>query len=256
MEAKQAGVTCSIGLASYPSDGVLLDELVTAADTALYHAKETGGNRIYRASQILSEPVGKAGANARHTSLSVVYALAAAVDTRNPYIYGHSRKVNAYAVALAEALSLPPETVSRISTAALLHDVGKIGIPDELLNKNGELSDADWYQIKLHPRLGANIVGNVPSLVPCLSGILYHHERWDGNGYPERLKGESIPLEARILAIADAFDAMTSARPYHPIFSREEALEELKRGAGTQFDPKLVEAFINIIKAGLPASVT
>jgi HD-GYP domain-containing protein (c-di-GMP phosphodiesterase class II) len=234
---------------------VLLDELVTAADTALYHAKETGGNRIYRASQILSEPVGKAGANARHTGLSVVYALASAVDTRNPYIYGHSRKVNAYAVALAEALSLPPETVSRISTAALLHDVGKIGIPDELLNKTEALSDADWYQIKLHPRLGANIVGNVPSLVPCLGGILYHHERWDGNGYPEGLKGESIPLEARILAIADAFDAMTSARPYHHTFSREEALEELRRGAGTQFDPKLAEAFINTIKAGLPASV-
>ena len=256
MEAKQAGVTCSIGLASYPSDGVLLDELVTAADTALYHAKETGGNRIYRASQILSEPVGKAGVNARHTGLGVVYALASAVDTRNPYIYGHSRKVNAYAVALAEALSLPPETVSRISTAALLHDVGKIGIPDELLNKTGALSDADWYQIKLHPRLGANIVGNVPSLVPCLGGILYHHERWDGNGYPEGLNGENIPLEARILAIADAFDAMTSARPYHHTFSREEALEELRRGAGTQFDPKLVEAFINIIQAGLPASVT
>ena len=255
MEAKQAGVTCSIGLASYPSDGVLPDELVTAADTALYHAKETGGNHVYLASKILSEPVEKAGMNARYTGLSVVYALASAVDTRDPYIYGHSRKVNAYSVALAEALGLPPETVSRISTAALLHDVGKIGIPDELLNKDGELSDADWYQIKLHPRLGANIVGNVPNLVPCLGGILYHHERWDGNGYPEGLKGESIPLDARILAIADAFDAMTSARPYHHTFSREEALEELGRGAGTQFDPELAKVFINVVKAGLPLSV-
>jgi HD-GYP domain-containing protein (c-di-GMP phosphodiesterase class II) len=109
--------------------------------------------------------------------------------------------------------------------------------------------------MKFHPRLGANIVGNVPSLVPCLSGILYHHEHYDGTGYPEGLKGEEIPLEARILAIADAFAAMTSARPYRDAYCNEKVIRELKRGAGKQFDPKLVEVFVSLIETGVPEKV-
>jgi HD-GYP domain-containing protein (c-di-GMP phosphodiesterase class II) len=134
----------------------------------------------------------------------------------------------------------------------LLHDIGKIGVPDKILNKKGKLSEEDWEAIKLHPRLGANIVGNVPNLVPCVGSILYHHERWDGGGYPEGLKGEEIPIEARILAIADTFAAMTSARPYRPAVHTEDVITELRRCAGSQFDPQLVEGFIGIIKAGLP----
>ena len=252
MKAKEIAVTCSIGLASYPSDGVMLEELLTIADTALYYAKHTGGNRVYLSSRILSEPVAEAGIYARASGLSAVYALAAAVDAKDPYTYDHSRKVNTYAVALAEAIGLLPDEVSRISTAALLHDIGKIGISDGILNKKGKLSAEDWEQIKSHPRLGANIVGNVPNLVPCITGILYHHERWDGTGYPEGLKGEQIPLEARIMAIADAFAAMTSARPYRDALCAEKVLKELSRGAGTQFDPKLVEVFIGIVEAGFP----
>ena len=257
MGAKNIAVTCSIGLASYPSDGVMSGELVTATDTALYHAKQTGGNRVCLSAAILSEPVAEAGTYARGSELSVVYALAAAVDAKDPYTYGHSRKVNVYAVALAEAIGLSPDEVSKVSTAALLHDVGKIGIPDKVLNKIGKLGAEDWEAIKSHPRLGANIVGNVPSLVPCISGILYHHERWDGTGYPEGLKGEGIPLEARILAIADAFCAMASARPYRKAFSHEKAMEELRNGAGTQFDPKLIEVFIalNLFQGGFPEKV-
>ena len=255
MKKKEIAVTCSIGLASYPSDGVISGELVTAADTALYFAKRTGGNRVYLSSKILSEPLDGAGIYARRNGLSAIYALASTVEARDPYTYGHSRKVNSYAVALAEAIGLSPDEVSRVSTAALLHDIGKISVPDKVLNKKGKLSEEDWEAIKAHPRLGANIVGNIPNLVPCLSGILYHHERWDGSGYPEGLKGEEIPIEARILCIADSFEAMTSARPYRPALCREKAIKELRRCTGSQFDPYLVEVFIDIVKAEFPEQV-
>jgi len=255
MEKRATAVTCSIGLADYPSDGVISGELVTVADTALYYAKRTGGNRVYLPSKILSEPRDDVGINARYNGLSAVYALASTVEARDPYVYGHSRKVNTYAVALAEAIGFPPDEVSKVSTAALLHDIGKIGISDKVLKKKGKLNEEDWRAIKAHPRLGANIVSNIPSLVPCVSSILYHHERWDGGGYPEGLKGEQIPIDARILAIADSFEAMTSARPYRPALSLEEVLRELRQGAGGQFDPKLVEVFIGIIEIGLPERV-
>jgi diguanylate cyclase (GGDEF)-like protein/putative nucleotidyltransferase with HDIG domain len=255
MEEKEISVTCSIGLASYPSDGVISGELVTVADTALYYAKRTGGNRVYISSKILSEPLEDAGTYARHNGLSAIYALVSTVEAKDPYTYGHSRKVNSYAVALAEAIGLSPEEVSRVSTAALLHDIGKIGVPDKVLNKKGKLNAEDWEAIKSHPRLGAIIVGNIPNLAPCVSIILHHHERWDGSGYPEGLKGEEISIEARILAIADSFEAMSSARPYRPALCGEKVLKELRRGAGSQFDPKLVEVFIGIIEAGLPEKV-
>jgi diguanylate cyclase (GGDEF)-like protein len=250
MDKSESAITCSAGLASYPSDGVVSTELVNAADTALYFAKRTGGNRVYLSSKILSEPQDNAGTYARRNGLSAIYALVSTVEAKDPYTYGHSRKVNTYAVALAEAIGLSPEEVSRVSTAALLHDIGKIGIPDKILNKKGKLNRADWEAIKTHPKLGAIIVGNVPNLVPCVSSILHHHERWDGSGYPEGLKGEEISIEARILAIADSFEAMSSARPYRPALCSEKILKELRGGAGSQFDPKLVDVFINLIETG------
>ena len=255
MKAKEVAVTCSIGLASYPSDGVMGGELVNVADTALYYAKRTGGDRTYLSSKILAEVSTDAGTYARGSGLSAVYALSSAVDAKDHYTYGHSRKVNTYAVALAEALSLSPDEVSKISTAALLHDIGKIGVPDRILNKKGELTNEEWEAIKSHTRLGANIVGNVPGLVPCVSGILYHHERWDGTGYPEGLEGEAIPLDARILAIADAFAAMTSVRPYREAICEGKVIEQLNKYAGKQFDPRLVEVFIGIVKDSIPKKV-
>ena len=255
MKKKALTVTCSIGLAGYPGDGAVSDELVGAADNALYHAKQAGGDRVYVSSRVSSESLDEGGIHGvydRHSSVRAIYALVSAVEARDTYSYGHSRKVNTYAVALAEAIGLSPEEVSRVSIAALLHDIGKIGIPDEVLSKSGKLDEESWGAIKTHPRLGANIVGRIPYLAPCVSGILYHHERWDGSGYPEGLKGEEIPLEARILAIADSFEAMTSARLYRPALSVEQVVEELKKGAGVQFDPQLVKVFIDLIEAGLP----
>jgi len=252
MEKKAITVTCSIGLASYPIDGVIAGELVDVADNALYYAKRAGGNRVYLSSKIPSEPLDDEGIYGKRDSLSSIYALVSAVEARDPYIYGHSRKVSTYAGALAEAIGLSPDEVSKVSTAALLHDIGKIGIPAKVLSKKKKLNGENWEAIKTHPRLGANIIGNIPNLVPCVSSILHHHERWDGGGYPDGLKGEEIPLGARILAIADSFEAMTSARPYRSALSREEVVRELRQGAGIQFDPYLVEVFIGIIKAGLP----
>jgi len=255
MEKKSLTVTCSIGLASYPADGVISQDLVTGADTALYYAKWTGGNRTYLSSKVLSEPVDNGEVHGKRNGLSAVYSLVSVVEARDPYVYGHSRRVNTYAVALAEAIGLSPDEVSKVSTAALLHDIGKIGIPDKVLNKKGGLNEEDWRAVKAHPRLGANIISNIPNLVPCVSIILHHHERWDGGGYPEGLKGEEIPIEARILAIADSFEAMSSARPYRPALSLEQVVKELRQVAGHQFDPQLVKVFIGIIEAELPEKV-
>jgi putative nucleotidyltransferase with HDIG domain len=242
-------------LASYPADGVIAGELVVAADTALYYAKWTGGNRTYSSSKAISDTPDDARSHGKRDGLSAVYALVSIVEARDPYVYGHSRRVNTYAVALAEKIGLSPDEVSAVSTAALLHDIGKIGIPDEVLNKKAKLTAENWEAIKAHPRLGTNIVCNIPQLVRCADSILYHHERWDGTGYPEGLKGDQIPLGSRILSIADSFEAMSSARPYRPALSREEVMEELRKGAGTQFDPNLVQIFIGIVEAGLSEKV-
>ena len=258
MEKRAIAVTCSIGLASYPADGMLSGELVDVADTALYSAKRTGGNRIFLSSNILVKPPDDGenfGVTAKPGSLTEVYDIASQVETKDPYTYGHSKKVNVYAVALAEKIGLSPDEVSALSSAALLLDIGKVAISDKVLNKKGKLTKEDWEAIKAHPRLGANIINNIPSLAPSVNSILYHHERWDGTGYPEGLKGEEIPLEARILAIADSFEAMTSARPYRPALSIQEVITELRQGAALQFDPKLVEVFIDIVEAGLPRRV-
>jgi putative nucleotidyltransferase with HDIG domain len=248
MSKKDIRVSASLGLASWPNDGVTTEELVNAADRALYYAKETGGNMTCIASKML--PSLAETANNRVTTekevLSIIYNLAATIEARDPYTYGHSRKVSGYAVALAEAVGLPSEKVTAISTAALLHDIGKVGVPDEVFNKAGKLEAEAWELIKSHPKLSATIAGHVVSLIACLPAILYHHERWDGDGYPDGLEGEAIPIEARILALADAFDAMTSSRPYRSKLSYKKVLQELKHCAGTQFDPKLVEAFLPI----------
>lgn len=255
MEKKAIAVTGSIGLASYPADGMLSGELVDVADTALYTAKRTGGNRIFLSSKIFGKPLddnGGLGVGTKAGTLTEVYDIASTVEAKDPYMYGHSKKVNVYATALAEKMGLSPDEVSALSAAALLHDIGRISISDKVFNKKGRLTKEDWDAIKVHPRLGANMVSNIPKLAPSMNSILYHHERWDGTGYPEGLKGEEIPLEARILAIADSFEAMTSARPYRPALSIQEVITELRQGAGLQFDPKLVEVFIDIVESGLP----
>lgn len=250
-EADQIPSTASLGLASWPADGIGVTEIIAAADSALLQAKRNGGNSIHLYSQGQSPrdnqpPVKENNEDSR--VLSTIYSLAATVDARDHYTCSHSKKVNEYAVALAEALQLEPLEISRLSTCAFLHDIGKIGISDEILNKPGKLDAAEWGVIKGHPQMGAAIASHTRQLAPCIDGIRHHHERYDGSGYPKGLRGEEIPLEARILAIADAFAAMTSERRYSAPLSREQAMNEVRRGAGTQFDPRLTEIFLKIME--------
>jgi len=250
MQLSSTGVTASIGVANCPDNGVIPADLVNIADTALYYAKYNGGNRTYLPTKVLSTPTPEISRETRSPSLAAIYALTTAVDAKDHYTYTHSHKVRGYAIALAEAIGSAPDVISRLSAASLLHDIGKIGVPDHILTSKEPLTREELDQIKTHPRLGVTIIANVPGLAPCVPAILYHHENYDGSGYPEGLKGESIPLEARILAIANAFADMTSDRPYRRALSREQAIAELKSHAGTQFDPKLAQAFINAVESG------
>jgi len=244
-------ITVSIGIASWPTDGVMKEEIIARADAALYRAKQAGRNRTCLSSDLDKAETPKISAEleARPRALSIIYALAATVDAKDHYTYGHSRKVSDYSVAIAEALDLPQDRIATIRAASLLHDIGKVGIPDSILSKEGPLTDEEWEPVKIHPKLGVEILRHIIDLVNCLPAILHHHEHYDGKGYPSGLKGDSIPLEGRILAIADAYDAMTSPRPYREQLSSQSALEELRRCAGTQFDPELVELFCTLIES-------
>jgi diguanylate cyclase (GGDEF)-like protein len=256
MSARQLDISVSIGVASWPGDGATLDDLCNAADMALYYAKRTGQNRTSIASRTLfslNEP--SVNINSDAEVLSTIYALAATLEARDKYTYGHSRRVSRYAVTVAEQLNLRPEQVALVSAAALLHDIGKVGIPDNVLNKEGKLLDEEWELLKQHPRLSATIVGHVPSLSACLAAVKHHHERWDGAGYPSGLKGDAIPIEARILCVTDAFEAMISERPYRSALTFKQAIVELENCSGSQFDPAIVRVFIPIVLATAPDDI-
>jgi len=250
MSSEGIPITASFGIANWPTDGVMREEIIARTDAALYRAKQTGRNQTCLSSDIVKPETPLIGVEleARPRALSIIYALAATVDAKDHYTYGHSRKVSKYAVALAKAIGLPQDRVATIRAAGLLHDIGKVGIPDSILNKKGPLTEEEWEPVREHPKLGVEILRHIIDLANCLPAILHHHEHYDGSGYPSGLKGDSIPIEARILAIADAYDAITSPRPYHEQLPPEEALNELKRGIGTQFDPELVDAFCNTME--------
>jgi diguanylate cyclase (GGDEF)-like protein len=239
-------ITMSVGVANWPNDGVMKEEIIGRADAALYRAKQTGRNRTCLSSEGVQPGSGLIGAEleAKPKALSIIYALAATVDAKDNYTYGHSRKVSDYSVLIGEALNL-------LRAAGLLHDIGKVGVPDSVLSKKSALTSEEWNPIRLHPELGVEILKHVVDLVNCLPAIRHHHEHYDGSGYPGGLKTNGIPMEARILSIADAFDAMTSPRPYRDQLSLEDALSELRRCAGTQFDPEMVETFCRLMQARL-----
>jgi HD-GYP domain-containing protein (c-di-GMP phosphodiesterase class II) len=178
-----------------------------------------------------------------HGCFGTVTLLAEAIEAKDPSLRGHSEEVSGHVGAVAEQLGMSEERCDRLLLGSLLHDVGKLAIPMQILLKPGKLTPAERAIVQDHPAIGSRIVESVPGLAEVVPAILHHHERYDGRGYPDGLAGEEIPLEARVIAVADSFSAMTSERPYRRRMSREEARDELERCAGTQFDPVVVGVF-------------
>jgi putative two-component system response regulator len=177
----------------------------------------------------------------------VIYTLALAIEANDPYTRGHSERVAEYSARLAGRIGMTEEQQNNIRNAGILHDIGKIGISENILQKRGRLSDEEWLMIQDHPGIGENICRPLHSANLLLTIIRHHQERYDGDGYPDRLRGEDIPLEARVISVCDAYDAMTSPRPYRPSRTQKEALEILSREAGKQWDPQIVAEFLKLI---------
>jgi len=182
--------------------------------------------------------------------LEAIASLAATIDAKDPYTEHHSKRVALYALAIAEELGLIQEDKEALELAATLHDIGKIGVPESVLKKPGKLTGEEYNEMKLHPLKGARIMEHIDQLQPVIPGIRYHHERYDGKGYPHGLTGESIPLMGRIVAVADTYDALTTARPYRGARTPEYACREIEKNIGTQFDSRTAEAFLRAFSKG------
>jgi diguanylate cyclase (GGDEF)-like protein len=235
-DSERLPLTISAGIATYPANGASVTVLLSTLGHTLEAAKASGGDAVRLAD---------AEADARpSSSFDVLQGLVFAVDTKDRYTKRHSEDVAGYAVFLARRLGLDDVVLDTIHTAGLLHDVGKIGIPDAVLRKPGRLTAEEFDVLKQHVALGDLIVRDVPQLDLVRAGIRHHHERWDGRGYLDELRAEEIPLIARILAVADAFSAMTTTRPYRKALDIREALRRIQDAAGTQLDERLVATFV------------
>ena len=245
-ESEPLPVSASVGICAYPEHAEAVTDLLSAAAVAVAEAKASGGDSV-RVARIGDETGSASG------SFDVLQGLVIAVDTKDRYTKRHSEDVARYAVFLAERLGLDDEVRRTVRLAGLLHDVGKIGIPDTLLRKPSKLTADEFDIFKQHVALGDAIVRDVPNVELVRAGIRHHHERWDGKGYLEGLDGEEIPFIGRILAVADAFSAMTTTRPYRKALPVEEALKRLGDAAGSQLQEELVTAFINGIETAADA---
>jgi diguanylate cyclase (GGDEF)-like protein len=234
-------VTVSAGLCTYPEHGASVTLLLAAVASTLEEAKSSGGDAIKVAG---IEPAERAASS----GFDVLQGLVIAVDTKDRYTKRHSEDVSRYALFLASRSGADPELLRSIRVAGLLHDIGKIGIPDQILRKPGRLTEAESAIVQQHVALGDMIVRDLPDIELIRAGIRHHHERWDGAGYLDHLEGEGIPLIARILAVGDAFSAMTTTRPYRKSLGIREALKRLGDAAGSQLDERLVEIFIEGIE--------
>ena len=235
-------VTISAGVSIFPANGESVTTLLSMASVALDEAKASGGDAIRAADA-------KRPASQSARAFDVLHGLIIAVDTKDRYTRRHSEDVARYADFLGRQLELDDGTRDVLHTAGLLHDVGKIGIPDVILRKPGKLSESESAIVMQHVALGDMIVRDLPDIDLIRAGIRHHHERWDGTGYLDRLAAEEIPLIARILGVADAFSAMTTTRPYRKAMATEEALLRLEEAAGTQLDETLVRAFVDAFRS-------
>jgi diguanylate cyclase (GGDEF)-like protein/putative nucleotidyltransferase with HDIG domain len=256
LQVDQIGtVTVSAGVATAPVHAAERDELIRLADSALYWAKEYGKNRVrgYRPDVIeLAELKRLASGPDRAARFRAAASLARAVDARDVYTGSHSQRVAELAARTARRLGLPEEEVELTRLAASLHDLGKLAIPEEILRKPGPLTEPERIVLERHPQIGFRMLESL-GVDPVADWVLHHHERWDGSGYPDGLPGEQIPLGARIIFVADAYDAMTSERVYRRRVSSEQAVAELQRCARSQFDPEIVDAFAAELAVEAPA---
>ena len=234
-------VTVSIGAGTYPNHGSSVTELLANVGLMLHEAQASGGDAIrWAGEEATKDPPAR--------TFDILQGLVFAVDAKDRYTKRHSEDVARYALFLAEALDLPAGTRQSLRTAALLHDIGKIGVPDRVLRKPGRLDEAEYAAMQQHVLLGDAIVRELPDLQSIRAAIRHHHERWDGAGYLDGLAGDEIPLLARIIAVSDSFSAMTTDRPYRKAFSVDEAIRRLGDAAGSQLDERLVLAFIQAIE--------
>lgn len=245
-------LTVSIGTATYPENGETYEEVLENADKALYVAKESGRNKCIQFTDVKSSYGGDGNLSSeiKDVYFSAIYALAATIDAKDHYTYGHSENVSKYAVKLGESIGLNEEKLDILKNAGLLHDIGKIGIAENILTKESALTDEEYDIMKKHVELSITIIKHIPHLIKVIPAIMSHHERYDGFGYPRRIKGDNIPIEGRCLCIVDAFDAMTTNRSYRKALTADEAIAELRKNRGTQFDPSLTDEFIKLYENG------
>jgi diguanylate cyclase (GGDEF)-like protein len=231
----------SYGISVYPTDAKDVQELVTIADSNLYQSKTQGGNQITaRGASVTDNTL------VHVKGFDLFRAMVEAIDNKDGYTKRHSEEVTEYSLDIARAMGLDEEMQRTIQLAGILHDVGKIGVPDHILRKPGHLTDEEFNVIAQHPVFGALIVGALPGMEEVVLGVRHHHERYDGRGYPDKLAGNDIPLIGRIMAVADSFSAMTTNRPYRKGMTERQALAQILDGLGTQFDPEIGELFIRL----------
>jgi diguanylate cyclase (GGDEF)-like protein/putative nucleotidyltransferase with HDIG domain len=239
-------INMSYGWSVFPDDGQSALDLITIADANLYRYKQRG-----ELEDESSAIMRRATSIDQSTAFGVLDALITAIDNKDHYTRKHSDEVSHYALMIAEELGYSPESLRAVRISGLLHDVGKIAVPDDILRHPGKLSKADWEIMKGHPSFGALIVKDLPHLEDVITGIRFHHERWDGRGYPDGLEGTNIPIMGRLLAVPDTYSALTTNRPYRKGHSPREALIEIRRSILTQFDPLIAKTFIEIMKREL-----
>jgi diguanylate cyclase (GGDEF)-like protein/PAS domain S-box-containing protein len=257
----------SLSVVSFPEDRAKNGmDLVNLANILLNKAKEGGGNRAYssldvknplsRGIEKISKSVGiktlknrinKLNKQSKQGLSESIFAFAKTLELKDHYTGEHVENTVHFATAVAKQLSLPKEDIELIKQAAMLHDLGKIGVSENILLKKSKLNKKEFDEIKKHPQIGADIIRPIQFLHDLIPFIFYHHERWDGKGYPSGIKGEDIPLGARVIAIADVYQALISDRPYHKAFTKKAAIEIIKKSSGTQFDPRIVSAFLKVV---------
>lgn len=251
-------ITVSAGIADFPNHGQTRHAMILSADIALYYAKLSGKNRacIYdpAMAKVYRTTPERLQSLLTEEDVGAIEALSAAVDAKDKYTHHHSETVSKLAIQIGQKLNLPSNELENLRVAALLHDIGKLGMPDKILKKKGPLQLDEWRYVENHPKIGSQILEKVQQLNSVVPTVRHHHERFDGHGYPAGLSGKDIPLLARIIAVADAYDAMVSDRNYRKALAPEQAIEEIVRCSGTQFDPEIVEIFVSLINDHLDRS--